>query len=227
MIDTTGCITKGGKLKVNGLFDIFTRYSHKTPSEKQSDMIDWVNKNSKKLNKYSAFILRKQGKTVANWLNDMRSENTPGEEIAIYCLSNMYLRHVFVKTSKIFWTTVSHTWNDDETSVRPKCELVLLYLRHGRYSEYISVVAPEQDMLTLEDLSTNRSATSPVNPTTSVKDEKPVSTANRPVLPSHNPSINKSSSSSKHNKERNNKQPKQSCADTDPSPGKCVTRKKH
>ena len=28
MIDTTQCITKGGKLKANRLFDIFTRYSH-------------------------------------------------------------------------------------------------------------------------------------------------------------------------------------------------------
>ena len=161
MIDTTRCITKGGKLKANGLFDIFTRYSHKTPSETQSDMIDWVNENSKKLNKYTAFTLRKWGKTVANWLNDMLSENTPGDEIAIYCLSNMYLRYVFVKTSKLFWTMVKHTWNDNETSLRPKCELILMYLGHGRYGEYMSVVTPENEILTLDDLSTNR----PVVPT--------------------------------------------------------------
>ena len=117
MIDTTRYITKEGKLRANRLFDIFTRYTHKTPSETRSDMIDWVNENSKKLNKYAAFTLRKRGKTVANWLNDMRSENTPGDEIAIYCLSNMYLRHVFVKTSKLFWTMVSHTWNDNEASL--------------------------------------------------------------------------------------------------------------
>ena len=39
---------------------------------------------------------------MANWLNEIRSESTPGDEIAIYCLSNMYLRHVYVKTSKWF-----------------------------------------------------------------------------------------------------------------------------
>ena len=117
MIDTTRCITKGGKLKANGLFDIFTGYSHKTPSEMRSDMIDCVNDNSKKLNKYAAFTLRQRGKSVPNWLNNMRSENTPGDEIAIYCLSNMYLRHVFVKTSKMFWTTVSHKWGDNESNL--------------------------------------------------------------------------------------------------------------
>ena len=57
-IDTTHCITKGGKLKVNGLFDIFMRYSHKSPCEMRSDMIDWANDNSKKLNKYAGFTLR-------------------------------------------------------------------------------------------------------------------------------------------------------------------------
>ena len=63
MIDTTRCITKGGKLKVNRLLDIFARYSHKTPSETRSDMIDWVKENRKKLNKYTTFTLRKRGNT--------------------------------------------------------------------------------------------------------------------------------------------------------------------
>ena len=72
----------------------------------------------------------------------------------------MYLRHVFVKTHKLFWTTVQHTWGNDESIVRPKCELILLYLGHGQYGEYISMKTPEQDVLTLEDLSTNMA---PVN----------------------------------------------------------------
>ena len=33
IIDMTRCITKGGKLKANGVFNIFSRYSHKTASE--------------------------------------------------------------------------------------------------------------------------------------------------------------------------------------------------
>ena len=153
-------------------------------------MIDLVNENSKKLNKYAAFTLRKRGKTVANWLNDMQSENTPGDEIVIYCLSNMYLRHVLVKTSKISWTMVSHIWSDDQTSVRPKCELILMYLGHGRYGEYISVVTPESDMLTLEDLSTNRPTTPTINPAIGVKNKK---SGTLSVQRSDNPSINKPS----------------------------------
>ena len=104
----------------------------------------------------------------------MHSENTPGDEIAIYCLSNMYLRHVFVKTSKLFWTTVSHKWEDNETAVWTKCELILLYLGHGRYGEYIPVVTPEQDMLTLADLSTNDTGVKATKPATKPKPSAPV-----------------------------------------------------
>ena len=58
-IDTAKCVNKGGKLNTNGLFEIFTKYSHKSASETRSDLIDWANENSKKLNKYAAFTLRK------------------------------------------------------------------------------------------------------------------------------------------------------------------------
>ena len=149
----------------------------------------------------------------------MRSENTPGDEIAIYSLSKMYLRHVFVETSKLFWTTVSHTWNDNEASVRPKCELILLYLRHGRYGEYISVVTPESDVLTLEDLSTNRPTAPTSHPIICVNNKKSGTLA---VPQSDSPSINKPS----NKKGINNKQPKQQCFNTDPTPGKWVTRNK-
>ena len=154
-IDTTKCVHRGGKLNANGLFEIFSKYSHKGASETHSDLIDWANENSKKLKKYAAFTLRKWGTTVANWLNEIRSESTPGDELAIFCLSNMYLRHVYVKTNKLFWTTVKHAWEDDDASIRSKCELFLMYLDNGKFGEYIPVVTPEKSALTLEDLSTN------------------------------------------------------------------------
>ena len=58
-IDTTKCVQRGGKLNANGLFEIFSKCSHKSASETRSDLIDWANENSKKLNKYAVFTLRK------------------------------------------------------------------------------------------------------------------------------------------------------------------------
>ena len=167
-IDTTKCMNKGGKLNANGLFEIFTKYSLKNASKTRSDLIDWASENSKKLNKYAAFTLRKRGKTVANWLNEIRSESTPGDEIAIYCLSNMYLRHVYVKTSKQFWTTVQHTWEDNDASIRAKCEVLLMYLGTGNFGEYIPVLTMDRNILTLEDLSINNSESDPTKATSTM-----------------------------------------------------------
>ena len=106
--------------------------------------------------------------------------------------------------------------------MQPKCELILLYLGHGRYGEYISVVTPESEVLTLEDLSTNR-PTAPTAPTSHsaicVNNKK----SGTPAVPqSDSRSINKPS----NKKGINNKQPKQKCVTNDPTPGKWVTRNK-
>ena len=53
---------------------------------------------------------------------------------------------------------VQHRWGNDESVVRSKCELILLYLGHRWYGEYISLETPEQDVLTLENLNTNKPA---------------------------------------------------------------------
>ena len=69
-------------------------------------------------------------------------------------------------------------WGDDENILRPKCELILLYLGHGRYDEYISVLTPDQDVLQLTDLSANKKTTSE----TTMPATKP-DTINKPTTP--------------------------------------------
>ena len=78
----------------------------------------------------------------------------------------MYLRHVYIKTNKLFWTTVKHTWEDDDASIHSKCELFLMYLDTGKFGEYIPVVTPEKSALTLEDLSTNNPRIKPIRTNT-------------------------------------------------------------
>ena len=80
----------------------------------------------------------------------------------------MYLRHVYVKTSKLFWTTVKHTWEDDDASIRSKCEVFLMYLGTGNFGEYIPVVTMDRNVLTLDDLSINKSKSKPTKTTSTM-----------------------------------------------------------
>ena len=93
----------------------------------------------------------------------------------------MYLRHVYVKTSKPFWTTVKHTWEDDDASIRSKCEVFLMYLGTGNFGEYIPVVTMDQNVLTLDDLSINNSKSDPTKATSTMSTQ-----GKRPKKPSRN-----------------------------------------
>ena len=90
----------------------------------------------------------------------------------------MYLRHVYVKTNKLFWTTVKHVWEDDDASICSKCELFLMYLDTGKFGEYIPVVTLEKSALTLEDLSTNNPRIKPKR--TNTKNPKPSKASKAP-----------------------------------------------
>ena len=141
---------------------------------------------------------------MANWLNEIRSESTPDDEIAIYCLSNMYLRHVYVKTNKLFWTTVRHTWDDDEASVRSKCELFLMYFGTGKYGEYIPLVTQDHNVLTLDDLSVNRSKTTPT--TTATMPTKGKKTKSTKAVGPKNPNSNRGAKSGRKNSKQSMEQ---------------------
>ena len=97
-----------------------------------------------------------------------------------------------------------------------------MYLGNGRYGEYISIVTPENEILTLEDLSTNR-PTAPTAPTPqSAIHENNKKSGTMSMLKLDSCSTNKPS----NKKGIKNKQPKQTCDNNDPIPGKWVTRNK-
>ena len=81
MVNMTHCITKGGKLKPNGLFDIFSSYSHKNASQTRRYVMDWASDNTLKLTKFALLVVKQCDSSFVNWLSDIRSETTPSDEI--------------------------------------------------------------------------------------------------------------------------------------------------
>ena len=109
MIDTMKCVSKAGKIKPNGLFEIFRQFSKKNPSNTRKAMIRWAKDQTLNLARFSSTAFLQSGDSLVDWLYDMKSNYTPGDELALYCLSRMYLRHIHVHTKKLYWTTVAHT----------------------------------------------------------------------------------------------------------------------
>ena len=141
MIDTTKCISKSGKMKPNSVFEIFGQFSNKNPSNTRKAIIRWAKDQTLNLARFCSTAFLQSGDLFADWLHDMKSDYTPSNELALYCLSKMYLWHVHVHTKKLYWTTVQHTWGDSERDVMGKCELSLVYMGPGKFGKFVSLRA--------------------------------------------------------------------------------------
>ena len=141
-IDTTCCINKHGRTITNGLFDIFSKFSKKSAVATRQEMITWIKNNMPEVKRYTSIAFKRAFMTVEDWLVTMTLNSVPGDELAIFCLSKMYLRHVIVYTKHYYWTTVAHDWADTEETVSRKCKLELIYMGPGRFGEMIPVANP-------------------------------------------------------------------------------------
>ena len=105
-------------------------------------MIVWAYDNLRQLETYTGIALRQCNTTLRSYLEEIRDERNPGDEIVIYILANMYHRHVFIYTKEWWWTTVMFVMPIDEKDVIVKCDLVLVYIRPGIYGEVKEIRAP-------------------------------------------------------------------------------------
>ena len=140
MIDATICVSKSGKIKPNGIFEIFGLSSKKSPSNTCKAMIKWAKDETLNLARFCSTAFLQLGDLFVDWLHNMKSDYTPGIELALYCLSKMYIRHVHVHTKKLYWTTVQHTWGDSERGIMVKCEFSLVYMGPGKFGKFVPLV---------------------------------------------------------------------------------------
>ena len=45
-------------------------------------------------------------KGLSKWIEDMRDQNTPADELAIFALSRLYKRHSVIYTKNCTWSTI-------------------------------------------------------------------------------------------------------------------------
>ena len=83
MIDTTKCISKAGKIRPNGMFEIFGQFSKKNASNTLKTMTRWTKDQTLNIVKYSLTAFLKSGDSLADWFCDMKSDYTPCDKLAL------------------------------------------------------------------------------------------------------------------------------------------------
>ena len=141
-VDTKRFLSGMNRVLPHGIFELFGEYSGQTGSTVREEMIVWAYDNLCQLETCTGIALRQCNTTLRNYLEYIRDERNPGDEIAIYILANMYRRHVFIYTKDWWWTMVMYVMPIDEKEVIVKCDLVLVYIRPGIYGEVKQIRAP-------------------------------------------------------------------------------------
>ena len=85
-------------------------------------------------------------------LEDMQKTMTHGDDIALYIISRMFNKHVFVHNSKYGWCTMPYRTEDNHQDIVDKCDLELVFLKCWAFGEVKKVRGPTRTSLTtIED----------------------------------------------------------------------------
>ena len=126
----------------NALFDLFGEFSNQTGSIVHDNMVGWAFDNYRLLENVCKIAMEQRKMTLHGWINEMASEQTLGDEIALYILSRMYQKHAFVYTQMFWWMTLLYTWPVQEKELMDKCEIVLVYMKLGAFGELQKIRPP-------------------------------------------------------------------------------------
>ena len=97
-------------------------------------MIEFVDNMRVNFNESCGTTLTMKGTDVNCWIEWMKNNDEPGDEISIYLLGRMSFLHTIVLTGDGCWTTMDTTCASSTTELIQNCRVHLFYLRKDSYA---------------------------------------------------------------------------------------------
>ena len=95
--------------------------------------------------------------TLSNWIDNMRKDKTPGDDVCLYLLARMYNKHVYVHNKHFYWCTAVHKITCEmDLELINDCEVELVFVHSWVFGEVKRVRIPKG-----------------IKPTTSTSESKP------------------------------------------------------
>ena len=151
---------KRGTAKPNGMFELFTKYTTETPKNIRQRLIDHVNSNIVELRRMTSDYFKIKHGDIMMWAYRMSKETTPGDELALFILCQIYYRHAVVHAITVPWCTAK----TGEAGVTPKieseCDIILVFGTFGFYEAQSvntsQTVKPSQSVAAVSSKKENR-----------------------------------------------------------------------
>ena len=141
-VNTKRFLSPTNRVIPHGIFSLFGEYSGEDPATVRDNLIGWTYDNFRSMETYTGIALHQQKTDLKTYIESIRDERNPGDEITFYLLAHMYRRHIFIYTKDWWWTTVLFVMPIEERDVIVKCDIVLVYIRPGVYGEVTEICAP-------------------------------------------------------------------------------------
>ena len=134
---------EGSNMNPNAMFEYFGLFSNEDNKQVRKNMLKYMAVHKKKgwencaILKNSWIALAIQGTDAENWVKNMKSLDTPEDEIALYILCKMYHHHCYVYTKMKSWCTVEVPQDaiSSEEELLSKCDIKLLFVEPGVFGE--------------------------------------------------------------------------------------------
>ena len=117
------------------LFSVFSRYSGDDPQTVRALMIKWIHENREQFDKATFIGMAGKDIELDQWLIDMESPRTIGDEFALFALCKLFNRHARVLNRGKTWHSVSVEGSHGEQYIEEACDVHLLYLAKDTIAE--------------------------------------------------------------------------------------------
>ena len=120
---------------------IFRKESARTVRD---NLMGWIYDNFRAVEWWTHLMLRDRDITLSRWIENMRKDTTPGDDICLYLLACMYNKHVYVHNKLFYWCTAIHNIkNEVDLELINDCEIELVFVHPWVFGEVKKVKMPK------------------------------------------------------------------------------------
>ena len=143
-VDTRRFVSKGNRELANGLFEIFGDFSKESARTVRDNLMGWIYDNFRDVEWWTHLMLKDRDITLSGWIEKMREDTTPGDDICLYLLARMYNKHVYVHNKLFHWCTAIHkVKNEVDLELINDCEIELVFVHPWVFGEVKKVRRPK------------------------------------------------------------------------------------
>ena len=110
------------------VFRVFGDFSDHEPSDVRAAMLSYISEDFNYFRDVSWLNLNMHKKKLSQWLDAMRNQNTPADELATFALSRLYNRHSVIYTKNRTWCTIGTSKPLSEMDVYLNCDVRLVQM---------------------------------------------------------------------------------------------------